>query len=141
MFCVCVFNLSDRVGQGLDDLLMCSGHHALSVNLDDPVTHTNATSLGDASSHQAAYLRGNTNTQINLCCAGLILYYQGCQDPDLEGRNPAGISVLLGGQPLGSWVKPRLDHSPLGLGLDTQESDSVFKELLLTMPFWTLKPS
>lgn len=97
--CVCVFNLSNRIGQGLDNLLMCRGHHALSINLNDPVTHTDATSLGNASSHQAAYLHSNTHTQINVCLIVIILCYQGCPDPDLEGHNRAGIRVLPGRQP------------------------------------------
>lgn len=48
--------LAHRVGQGLDDLLMCCGHHTLPVDLDDPVTHTDSAPLGDASTHQTAYL-------------------------------------------------------------------------------------
>lgn len=60
-------DLAHRVGQGLDDLLMCCGHHTLPVDLDDPVTHTDSTSLGDASAHQTAYLANtHTHTQVRL---------------------------------------------------------------------------
>lgn len=54
-------DFSNRVGQSLDYLLMCRSHHTLPVDLNDPVTHTDSTSLSDASAHQAAYL---PNTQI-----------------------------------------------------------------------------
>lgn len=62
--CVCIqFNLSNRVRQGLDNLLMCRGHHTLPVNLYDPVTNTDPTSLSNAPSHQTAYLKGKTHTE------------------------------------------------------------------------------
>jgi len=55
------FDLANGVGEGLNNLLMCCGHHTLPVDLDDPVTHADASSLSDASSHQAAYLPGETH--------------------------------------------------------------------------------
>lgn len=65
---MCVLNLSDRVGQGLDNLLVRRGHHALSVNLNDPVTHTDAAALRDASSHQAANLRRDKHLCVQKTC-------------------------------------------------------------------------
>lgn len=37
---------------------MGGGHHALAVDLDDAVTHSDPAALGDAPTHQAADLRG-----------------------------------------------------------------------------------
>lgn len=64
--CVHEFNLANRVREGLDNLLMCCGHHTLPIDLYDPVTHTDATSLSNASTHQTAYLTGTTHTKQNV---------------------------------------------------------------------------
>lgn len=40
----------------MDDLLVRGGHHALSVNLNDPMSHADAAPLSDSPSHQAADL-------------------------------------------------------------------------------------
>lgn len=40
----------------MDDLLVRGGHHALSVDLNDPMSHADAASLSDSPSHQAADL-------------------------------------------------------------------------------------
>lgn len=52
-----VSHLSDSVGQDVDNFFMGGGHHALAVDLDDAVAHSDPTSLGDAPTHQAADLR------------------------------------------------------------------------------------
>lgn len=48
--------LSHGVRQNLNDLLVRRRHDALAVDLDDAVTDADASSLSDASSHQAADL-------------------------------------------------------------------------------------
>lgn len=48
--------LPHGVGQDLDDLLVRRRHDALTVDLDDAVTNSDAASLGNAASHQAADL-------------------------------------------------------------------------------------
>lgn len=61
VYCMCGWassNLANRVGQCLDDLLVCRGHHALTIDLYDPVTHADSSSLSDSSSHQTADLGG-----------------------------------------------------------------------------------
>lgn len=62
--CMCIFvcqsDLADGVGERLNNLLMRCGHHALPVDLYNPVSHADPPSLGDASSHQAADLHGGT---------------------------------------------------------------------------------
>lgn len=40
----------------MDDLLVWGGHHALSINLNDPMSHADAAPLSDSPSHQAADL-------------------------------------------------------------------------------------
>lgn len=49
-------HLAHGVGQDLNDLLVRGRHHALAVDLDDAVTDSDAASLRDAASHQAADL-------------------------------------------------------------------------------------
>lgn len=53
--------LSHGVRQNLNDLLVRRRHDALAVDLDDAVTDADASSLGDASPHQAADLRTHTH--------------------------------------------------------------------------------
>lgn len=48
--------LADGLREDLDDLLVRCGHHALPVDLDDAVPHTDAAFLCDAPAHQAADL-------------------------------------------------------------------------------------
>lgn len=55
--------LPHGVGQDLDDLLVRRRHDALTVDLDDAVTDSDAASLGDAASHQAADLHGLRKTR------------------------------------------------------------------------------
>lgn len=80
--CVCVheFNLANRVWEGLDNLLVCRGHHTLPVDLDDPVTHTDPAALGNASSHQTAYLTGHARGNItpNSCKVLIIRVHAKC---------------------------------------------------------------
>lgn len=52
----CSAHLADRLCEDLDDLLVRCGHHALPVDLDDAVPHTDAALLSDAPTHQAADL-------------------------------------------------------------------------------------
>lgn len=56
-------HLPHRAGQGLHDLLVCRGHHALPVDLDDAVADADAPSLRDAPSHEAADLSRHTSGQ------------------------------------------------------------------------------
>lgn len=49
--------LSHSISQGLDDLVVRCGDHALPVDLYDAVTDSNASSLCDPSSHQTADLQ------------------------------------------------------------------------------------
>ena len=49
-------HLSHSVGQDVDDLLMGRGHHALAVDLDDAVSHSDPAPLNDAPTHKAADL-------------------------------------------------------------------------------------
>ena len=50
-------NLADTGGQEIDDPLVRNCHHALAVDLDDPVTNTDAAPLGDTTAQKAAYLK------------------------------------------------------------------------------------
>lgn len=60
--------LSHCVGQNLNDLLVRRRHHTLAVDLDDAVTDADASSLGDASSHQTADLctRRRTHNPVSI---------------------------------------------------------------------------
>ena len=49
-------NLADTGGQEIDDPLVRDGHHALAVDLDDPVSDPHTAPLCDPSSQQAADL-------------------------------------------------------------------------------------
>lgn len=49
----------------MDDLLVRGGHHALSVNLNDPMSHADAAPLSDSPSHQAADL--SVKGQVGYC--------------------------------------------------------------------------
>lgn len=48
--------LPHGVGEDVDDLLMWGGHHALPVDFNDAVSHTDASSLCYSPSHEAANL-------------------------------------------------------------------------------------
>lgn len=48
--------LPHRIGEDVDDLLVRGGHHALPVDLNDPVSHADAASLRYPPSHEAADL-------------------------------------------------------------------------------------
>lgn len=54
--------LSHRIGEDVDDLLVGGGHHALPVDLNDPVPHADAAALCDPPSHEAADLLGSKAT-------------------------------------------------------------------------------
>lgn len=49
-------HLSHRVGQRLNNLLVCGGHHALPIDLDDAVADADTAPLRDAPTHEAADL-------------------------------------------------------------------------------------
>ena len=52
--------LSHGVRQNLDDLLVRRRHHTLAIYLDDAVADADASSLSDASPHQAADLHAHS---------------------------------------------------------------------------------
>lgn len=47
-------DLADSTGEDVDDLLVGGGHDALSVDLNDPMSHTDAPTLSYSPSHEAA---------------------------------------------------------------------------------------
>lgn len=47
-------DLPHSVGEDVDDLLVRGGDHALSVDLNDPMSHADASSLSYSPSHEAA---------------------------------------------------------------------------------------
>lgn len=49
-------DLSDGVGQNVDNLLMGRGHDALTVDLDDAVTHPDSAPFSDPATHKTANL-------------------------------------------------------------------------------------
>lgn len=49
-------HLSDSVGQDVDNFFMGRGHHALAVDLDNAVTHSDPASFSDAPTHKATDL-------------------------------------------------------------------------------------
>lgn len=51
--------LPHGVGEDVDDLLVRGGDHALPVDLDDPVSHADASPLRYPASHEAADLSGS----------------------------------------------------------------------------------
>lgn len=48
--------LPNSIGENVDDLLVGGGHDALSIDFNDPVPHTDASSLSYSPSHEAADL-------------------------------------------------------------------------------------
>lgn len=58
-------DLSDGVGQNVDNLLMGRGHDTLTVDLYDAVAHPDSASFGDAATHKAANLwKGQTDSSL-----------------------------------------------------------------------------
>lgn len=55
-FRVMMSDLSDGVGQNVDNLLVGCGHDTLTVDLYDAVAHPDSPSFGDAPTHKAANL-------------------------------------------------------------------------------------
>lgn len=55
-FSAVMSDLSDGVGQNVDNLLVGCGHDTLTVDLDDAVAHPDSASFGDAATHKATNL-------------------------------------------------------------------------------------
>lgn len=51
-----VSHLSDSVRQDVDNFFMGRGHHALAVDLDNAVAHSDAAPFSDAPTHKATDL-------------------------------------------------------------------------------------
>lgn len=59
-------DLSDGVGQNVDNLLVGCGHDTLAVDLYDAVAHPDSASFGDAATHKAANLwRGQMDSSLS----------------------------------------------------------------------------
>lgn len=56
VFVMSMSHLSHSVGQDVDNFFMGRGHHALTVDLDNAVTHSDPAPLSDAPTHKAADL-------------------------------------------------------------------------------------
>ena len=56
-----VTDLADGGGEEVDDPLVRHRHHALPVDLDDPVTHAHPAPLRDTAPQQTADLQHNTS--------------------------------------------------------------------------------
>lgn len=57
--------LPNSIGEDVDDLLMWCGYDTLAVDLNDPMSHADPTSLGYSPSHEAADLP-EANTRLHL---------------------------------------------------------------------------
>lgn len=113
-FRVMMSDLSDGVGQNVDNLLVGCGHDTLTVDLYDAVAHPDSASFGDAPTHKAANLwKGQMDSS-------LLRVSQAFQAIEFSGRMQTNNAILDAEAQLVAEVGPSDEYSG-----DWRASDNV----------------